>query len=255
MVDAGNQHYRAADVMNTEQVINFTIRYRSGHQARHVGALPGREVGHLHAGRVFVQAHLSGPEGVAVEGSERMRQVQEALKGIGIPVMAGVWRATSANQNPPVQYAVYPRPPPEASHQDDHVTSYRTFVYLNLWSDIDPTERQTASARPCTTRGFFMVEESDKGIKSARLRHRHYAVTVQWTWCWREEVKPNAPLKRTALRSLMTDIAGMARRMDADGSAAPVAKRILEAAQPIHQQMKANATKDHAGVRAICTTR
>ena len=28
-VDAGNQHYRAADMMNTEQVINFTIRYRA----------------------------------------------------------------------------------------------------------------------------------------------------------------------------------------------------------------------------------
>lgn len=28
-VDAGNQHYRAADVMNTEAVVNFTIRYRS----------------------------------------------------------------------------------------------------------------------------------------------------------------------------------------------------------------------------------
>ena len=28
-VDAGNQHYRAADAMNTEAVINFTIRYRS----------------------------------------------------------------------------------------------------------------------------------------------------------------------------------------------------------------------------------
>jgi SPP1 family predicted phage head-tail adaptor len=28
--DAGNQHYRAADVMNAETVINFTIRYRSG---------------------------------------------------------------------------------------------------------------------------------------------------------------------------------------------------------------------------------
>ena len=26
--DAGNQHYRSADVMNTEAVINFTIRYR-----------------------------------------------------------------------------------------------------------------------------------------------------------------------------------------------------------------------------------
>ena len=27
-VDAGNQHFRAADAVNTEQVINFTIRYR-----------------------------------------------------------------------------------------------------------------------------------------------------------------------------------------------------------------------------------
>ena len=27
-IDAGNQHYRSADAMNTEQVINFTIRYR-----------------------------------------------------------------------------------------------------------------------------------------------------------------------------------------------------------------------------------
>ena len=57
-----------------------------------------------------------------------MRQVQEALKDIGIPVMAGVWRATSPNQNPPVQYVVYSSTTTEASHQDDHVTSYRTFV-------------------------------------------------------------------------------------------------------------------------------
>ncbi len=27
-IDAGNQHYRSADVMNTEAVVNFTIRYR-----------------------------------------------------------------------------------------------------------------------------------------------------------------------------------------------------------------------------------
>ena len=27
--DAGNQHYRSADVMNTEAVVNFTIRYRA----------------------------------------------------------------------------------------------------------------------------------------------------------------------------------------------------------------------------------
>ena len=28
-IDAGNQHYRAADVMNAEAVINFAIRYRT----------------------------------------------------------------------------------------------------------------------------------------------------------------------------------------------------------------------------------
>ena len=36
-----------------------------------------------------------------------MKQVNAALKDIGIPVYAGVWRATSPNQNPPVQYCVY----------------------------------------------------------------------------------------------------------------------------------------------------
>ena len=37
----------------------------------------------------------------------------------------------------------------------------------------------------------------------------------------------------------------MAGRMDADGAGAPAVRRILEAAaQPIHRQMKANASKD-----------
>lgn len=27
--DAGNQHYRSADIMNTEAVVNFTIRWRN----------------------------------------------------------------------------------------------------------------------------------------------------------------------------------------------------------------------------------
>lgn len=29
VTDAGNQHYRSADVMNTEAVVNFTIHYRA----------------------------------------------------------------------------------------------------------------------------------------------------------------------------------------------------------------------------------
>ena len=53
------------------------------------------------------------------------------------------------------------------------------------------------------------------------------------------------PLDTQGFDGLATDIAGMAGRMDADGAGAPVARRILEAAaQPIHRQMKANASKD-----------
>ena len=122
-----------------------------------------------------------------------MRQVQEALKGIGIPVMAGVWRATSANQNPPVQYAVYSTTTTEASHQDDRVTSYRTFVYLNLWSDIDPTETANRIRAAMYGAGFFMVEESDKGYNQPAYDTATTQYTVQWTWCLRTEVKPNAP--------------------------------------------------------------
>ena len=53
------------------------------------------------------------------------------------------------------------------------------------------------------------------------------------------------PLDTQGFDGLASDIAGMASRMDADGAGAPVARRILEAAaQPIHQQMKANASRD-----------
>ena len=53
------------------------------------------------------------------------------------------------------------------------------------------------------------------------------------------------PLDTQVFDGLASDIAGLASRMDADGAGAPVARRILEAAaRPIHQQMKANASKD-----------
>ena len=44
-----------------------------------------------------------------------MKQVNAALRDIGIPVYAGVWRATSPNQNPPVQYCVYSTTTTEAT--------------------------------------------------------------------------------------------------------------------------------------------
>lgn len=53
------------------------------------------------------------------------------------------------------------------------------------------------------------------------------------------------PLNVDGFDSLMTDIGNMANTMDADGAGAPIAKCILQAAaQPIHQQMKSNASRD-----------
>ena len=122
-----------------------------------------------------------------------MKQVQNALRNIGIPVMAGVWRATSPNQNPPAQYVVYSSTMTEGAHQDDHVQSFRTYVYLNLWSDIDPTEAANQIRSAMYAAGFSMVEESDKGYNQPSYDTATHQYTVQWTWCLYEEVEPDAP--------------------------------------------------------------
>ena len=116
-----------------------------------------------------------------------MRQVQEALANIGIPVFAGIWRATSPDQNPPVQYVVYSSTTTESSHQDDHVTSFRTYVYLNLWSDIDPTDMADTIREAMYNYGFTILEESDKGYNMPAYDTATRQYTVQWTWVHYEE--------------------------------------------------------------------
>ena len=116
-----------------------------------------------------------------------MRQVQEALKNIGIPVFAGIWRATSPDQNPPVQYVVYSSTTTESSHQDDHVTSFRTYVYLNLWSDIDPTDMADTIREAMYAYGFSILEESDKGYNVPAYDPATRQYTVQWTWVLYED--------------------------------------------------------------------
>ena len=116
-----------------------------------------------------------------------MKQVQQALANIGIPVFAGVWRATSQDQNPPVQYVVYSSTTTEASHQDDHVTSFRTCVYLNLWSDIDPTDMAETIRQAMYDHGFSILEESDKGYNQPAYDTATRQYTVQWTFVWYEE--------------------------------------------------------------------
>ena len=116
-----------------------------------------------------------------------MKEVQEALRAIGIPVLAGVWRATSREQNPPAQYCVYSTTTTEAAHEDDHVSSFRTYVYLNLWSDFDPTEMADTIRRAMYGYGFTMLEESDKGYNQPAYDTATRQYTVQWTWVWRED--------------------------------------------------------------------
>ena len=117
-----------------------------------------------------------------------MKQVQDALSMLGIPVMAGIWRATSPAQNPPAQYVVYSTTTTEGSHHDDQVTSFRTYVYLNLWSDIDPTETANRIRSMMYAAGFSMIEESDKGYNQPAYDSATRQYTVQWTWCLREDV-------------------------------------------------------------------
>ena len=107
-----------------------------------------------------------------------MHQVQEALKNIGIPVIAGIWRATSENQNPPLQYVVYSSTTTETAFQDDRPAGYRTYIYLNLWSDIDPTDMANRIRQAMYDADFWMLEESDKGYLRPGHAHLHRAVDL-----------------------------------------------------------------------------
>ena len=59
---------------------------------------------------------MARPEGFPVRGGVRVKRVQQALSGIGIPVMAGVWRSDSITQSSPEQYVIYSTTMSEYAH-------------------------------------------------------------------------------------------------------------------------------------------
>ena len=69
-----------------------------------------------------------------------MRQVQDALASVGIEAFPGAWKPTAEHTTAPNQYIVYTTMTYEDEHWDDEFRRYRVYVYLNLWSRIDPTE-------------------------------------------------------------------------------------------------------------------
>ena len=117
-----------------------------------------------------------------------MKQVQQALSSLSIPVFAGIWRATSSNPNAPEQYLVYSTTTREETHFDDRVVAIRTFVYLNLWSAVDPTQTAAQVREAMYNAGFGMVEETDRGYNQPAYDVGTRMYTVQWTWSLYEEV-------------------------------------------------------------------
>ncbi len=110
-----------------------------------------------------------------------MKIGQDALRPTGIPAFAGAWKPTAAQPTAPDQYLVYTTMIREDEHWDDEFRRYRAYVYLNLWSDSDPTDAiqtvRAAMRRAC----FALLEESDSYNAEARQ------TLVAWTWVIRFE--------------------------------------------------------------------
>lgn len=116
-----------------------------------------------------------------------MKLVQEALQGIGIPVFPDAWRPTGAEQNPPAQYCVYTTSTVPAQNADDHLRAISTYVYLNLWSENDPTAMAARIRRAMFAAGFGMVEEESGNSSSTRYDESTHRHAVYWTWSYSKE--------------------------------------------------------------------
>lgn len=117
-----------------------------------------------------------------------MRQVREALKGV-IAVSQDVYRPEDAAQEAPSQYAVYVTSTTEDEHWDDEARTLKTFVYMNLWSRTDPTEKARQIRQAMRAAGFSMAEESTgstKGEASYAEGSKYFCVS--WTWVYREVI-------------------------------------------------------------------
>lgn len=117
-----------------------------------------------------------------------MRQVQEALRGI-VQAHQDVYRPARADMQAPAQYAVYTTITTEDEHWDDEVQSIKTFVYLNLWSEGNPTGTAKAIRQAMRKAGFSMAEESTGSTTgTADYAEGTKRFCVSWTWVYRERI-------------------------------------------------------------------
>ena len=107
-----------------------------------------------------------------------MKRVQAALRSVGIPVFAGAWKATAENATPPRQYLVYAT----QTYEDDANRRYRVYIYLNLWSTVDPNEAIRLVRAAMRKAGFAFSDEAVSYNDDTRQ------TLVAWTWvCWEDD--------------------------------------------------------------------
>ncbi|MGJ4851313.1 hypothetical protein ACH6CV_13800 [Bacillota bacterium Meth-B3] len=113
-----------------------------------------------------------------------MKKVQDALKPTGIPAFPGAWKPTASQPTAPAQYIVYTTMTTEDEHWDDGPRRYRTYVYLNLWSDPDPTDAILSVRAAMRAAGYAMIEENERVSPDEEARQ----YLVSWTWVGTGEV-------------------------------------------------------------------
>lgn len=117
-----------------------------------------------------------------------MRQVQEALKNIGIPVFPDVWRPAGPDQNPPAQYCVYTTSLVPDDDWDDDMRVTRTYVYMSMWSEGDPTDMAARIRTAMRAAGFGMIEQETGSGLSTHYDETTAQYSVHWTFVLYEEV-------------------------------------------------------------------
>ena len=100
------------------------------------------------------------------------------LKDI-LPTYQSVWKPTKTVKTIPDQYAVFTTLTTEAAHDDDTVTAYNHFVYLNLWSRTDPTAMAARIREAMYAAGFALEEE---GTSDDSYEETSNMYGVHWTW-------------------------------------------------------------------------
>jgi len=122
-----------------------------------------------------------------------MKIIQDALKPVidlGVPVMEGIWKTETKNQNPPKQYIVYSATTTEKSFWDDRCRSYKTLVYIDFWSKIETTVIKEKVRECMYNAGFVLESESTKGYNMPAYDNFTHQYCIQWQWIIETEEMP-----------------------------------------------------------------